>query len=63
MQNYASVFRTGDIMKEGCEKMADIYGEMEDLKVGLFSILLFLFLKLLIVKRRLCNLVCCISKR
>ena len=35
MQSYASVFRTGDIMKEGCDKMADIYAEMEDLKVSL----------------------------
>jgi len=33
MQSYASVFRTGDIMKEGCDKMADIYAEMEDLKL------------------------------
>ena len=33
MQSYASVFRTGDILKEGCDKMAEIYEEMDDLKV------------------------------
>lgn len=33
MQNYASVFRTGEIMKEGCEKIYELYDEMEDLKL------------------------------
>jgi len=33
MQTYASVFRSGDILKEGCEKMEEIYEEMSDLKL------------------------------
>lgn len=33
MQSYASVFRTGDVMKEGCEKMEEVYQEMADLKL------------------------------
>ena len=45
MQNYASVFRTGEILKEGCEKIYEIYDEMEDLKVCiiLFKTLLNLY--------------------
>ena len=35
MQNNAAVFRTGDVLKEGCEKVADLYQEMADLKVSL----------------------------
>lgn len=34
MQDYASVFRTGDVLKEGCMKMAEIYNELEDIKVN-----------------------------
>ncbi|XP_057309407.1 succinate dehydrogenase [ubiquinone] flavoprotein subunit, mitochondrial-like [Hydractinia symbiolongicarpus] len=33
MQDYASVFRTGDVLKEGCVKMAEIYNELEDIKL------------------------------
>jgi len=33
MQSYASVFRTGDVLKEGCAKMAETYSEMEDLQL------------------------------
>jgi len=33
MQTYASVFRTGDILKEGCQKMMEVYEEMSDLKL------------------------------
>lgn len=28
MQTNAAVFRTGDVLKEGCDKMEDIYGKM-----------------------------------
>jgi len=34
MQNHAAVFRTGDVLKEGVEKMQGIWNEMEDLKVS-----------------------------
>lgn len=33
MQKYASVFRTGEVLKEGCEKLAEVYQEMADLKL------------------------------
>ena len=33
MQNNAAVFRTGPVLKEGVEKMYDIYKQMDDLKV------------------------------
>ncbi|XP_041361360.1 succinate dehydrogenase [ubiquinone] flavoprotein subunit, mitochondrial-like [Gigantopelta aegis] len=33
MQQYAAVFRTGDVLKEGCLKMAEVYKQMDDLKV------------------------------
>ena len=34
MQTHAAVFRTGDVLKEGCDKIADIYQAMtSDLKV------------------------------
>ena len=36
MQSYASVFRTGDILEEGCGKMMELYDEMDDLKVCVF---------------------------
>uniref|UniRef100_A0A6Q2XTP9 Succinate dehydrogenase [ubiquinone] flavoprotein subunit, mitochondrial n=1 Tax=Esox lucius TaxID=8010 RepID=A0A6Q2XTP9_ESOLU len=32
MQNHAAVFRTGDLLKEGCDKMDAIYQSMEDIK-------------------------------
>ncbi|XP_038832185.1 succinate dehydrogenase [ubiquinone] flavoprotein subunit, mitochondrial isoform X2 [Salvelinus namaycush] len=32
MQNHAAVFRTGDVLKEGCDKMDAIYQTMEDIK-------------------------------
>ncbi len=32
MQNHAAVFRTGDVLKEGCEKMDSIYKSMDDMK-------------------------------
>jgi len=33
MQNHAAVFRTGEVLQEGCNKMADVYDSMDDLKV------------------------------
>lgn len=34
MQNHAAVFRTGDVLKQGCEKMSDIYRRMmNDVKI------------------------------
>lgn len=33
MQNYAAVFRTGDVLEEGCEKMKETYAKMKDLKL------------------------------
>lgn len=32
MQNHAAVFRTGSVLKEGCDKMDDIYQTMEQIK-------------------------------
>ncbi|XP_070988508.1 succinate dehydrogenase [ubiquinone] flavoprotein subunit, mitochondrial-like [Oncorhynchus clarkii lewisi] len=32
MQTHAAVFRTGDVLKEGCDKMDAIYQTMEDIK-------------------------------
>lgn len=32
MQNHAAVFRTGSVLKEGCDKMADVYQSMEKIK-------------------------------
>ena len=32
MQNHAAVFRTGDVLIEGCEKMDAIYQTMKDIK-------------------------------
>jgi len=34
MQNHAAVFRTGDVLKEGVEKMEQMDKQMEDLKVS-----------------------------
>lgn len=32
MQAHAAVFRTGPVLKEGCEKMDAIYQTMDDIK-------------------------------
>lgn len=32
MQAHAAVFRTGSVLKEGCDKMDAIYQTMDDLK-------------------------------
>lgn len=34
MQNHAAVFRTGDSLKEGCDKMDKIYNKQKDLKLS-----------------------------
>jgi len=34
MQNHAAVFRTGDVLKEGVEKMKGVWKNMDDLKVS-----------------------------
>lgn len=34
MQSHAAVFRTADVLQEGCNKMKDIYGQLRDLKVS-----------------------------
>ena len=34
MQDHAAVFRDGPSMAVGCKKIADLYKEMDDLKVG-----------------------------
>ncbi|XP_027210260.1 succinate dehydrogenase [ubiquinone] flavoprotein subunit, mitochondrial [Penaeus vannamei] len=33
MQNHAAVFRTGDVLQEGCEKMAALWPKMDDIKL------------------------------
>ncbi len=33
MQKYAAVFRTGDVLAEGCEKMAEVYDMFTDIRV------------------------------
>lgn len=33
MQTHAAVFRTADVLQEGCEKMSKIYQKLKDLKV------------------------------
>ena len=38
MQNNAAVFRTGEVLKEGCELMEDTIKQMPDLKVCFFII-------------------------
>uniref|UniRef100_A0A8C2FZA3 succinate dehydrogenase n=1 Tax=Cyprinus carpio TaxID=7962 RepID=A0A8C2FZA3_CYPCA len=32
MQSHAAVFRTGDVLKEGCDKMESVYKSLEDIK-------------------------------
>lgn len=34
MQTHAAVFRTGEVLQEGCEKMAALYQKLKDLKVS-----------------------------
>ena len=34
MQTHAAVFRTGDVLKEGVEKMNQVYKDMDDLKLS-----------------------------
>lgn len=34
MQNHAAVFRDGPSLEEGCRKMADLYKELDDIKVS-----------------------------
>jgi len=33
MQNHAAVFRTGEVLQEGCQKMADLWPKMNDIKL------------------------------
>merc|ERR1719391_1999183 len=33
MQNHAAVFRTGEVLEEGCKKMADLWPKMNDIKL------------------------------
>lgn len=33
MQSHAAVFRTADVLQEGCQKMQKIYSTLKDLKV------------------------------
>lgn len=56
MQAHAAVFRTGAVLKEGCDKMDEIYQTMEELKtfdrgmtsVPSFLLTLFFFLQVLV---------------
>ncbi|GCB75448.1 hypothetical protein scyTo_0020362, partial [Scyliorhinus torazame] len=32
MQSHAAVFRTGSVLKEGCEKLGELYGSLDDIK-------------------------------
>ncbi|GAV04265.1 hypothetical protein RvY_14572-2 [Ramazzottius varieornatus] len=34
MQTHAAVFRTGEVLQEGCRQMADIYDQSHDLKIS-----------------------------
>ncbi|KAG7165245.1 Succinate dehydrogenase [ubiquinone] flavoprotein subunit-like [Homarus americanus] len=37
MQNHAAVFRTGEVLKEGCDKMASLWSKMDDIKARLLN--------------------------
>lgn len=37
MQSHAAVFRTGTVLKEGCDKMLSLWAKMDDIKVCAFS--------------------------
>lgn len=41
MQNHAAVFRTGETLQEGCNKMTETYENMEDLKVSALRLALW----------------------
>lgn len=32
MQNHAAVFRVGSVLQEGCEKVSQLYGDLNHLK-------------------------------
>lgn len=34
MQNHAAVFRTGDVLQEGCEKISKVFDSLKDVKVS-----------------------------
>ncbi|XP_064086297.1 succinate dehydrogenase [ubiquinone] flavoprotein subunit, mitochondrial-like [Macrobrachium nipponense] len=34
MQNHAAVFRTGEVLSEGCEKMSALWSKMDDIKLA-----------------------------
>lgn len=34
MQSHAAVFRTGEVLKEGCDKMSKLFKKAEDIKVS-----------------------------
>ncbi len=34
MQNHAAVFRTGDVLAEGCKKMSELWPSLHDMKVA-----------------------------
>jgi succinate dehydrogenase (ubiquinone) flavoprotein subunit len=34
MQNHAAVFRTGEVLVEGCQKMSDLWSSLHDIKVA-----------------------------
>jgi len=37
MQNNAAVFRTGEVLEEGCQKLEDLFREMKDVKVTMIG--------------------------
>lgn len=45
MQLYAAVFRTGDTLDEGCNRLQAIYSKLKDIKVKRnFNICLFIII-------------------
>ena len=50
MQNHAAVFRTGDVLKEGCHKIDECYEGLSDLKVSLHMNYTFLILTIIMQK-------------
>lgn len=54
MQAHAAVFRTGSVLKEGCDKMDAVYQTMDDIKTfdrgaTLFSVFLHICTKTVVV--------------
>ena len=51
MQNNAAVFRTGEVLEEGCEITQEVYDDMKNMKVydrGMVSLLsLYLYYKII----------------